>query len=598
MASSFSSSSDPMAQEDAPPTSTAASSNNPSALNQFGYAIDNIIGKATQSRELQAGHTTAGTKNTRMATAQSPARSKRGSPSDGSEDDGNGVFLPGSRHRKKKGGNRPPPQSSTSPSLVAPVGPSTSTAPCPLGVATSSQATVSGQNGSAHASQLATSTRYALSRFPFPPIIIRFNTLSAKSSVKKIQDELVAHGNSVHKAIITFLHGRASNVRCDLNEVDILLYVKDVTSFALLIDLANWPPVLCGEVFSFPSAPSCPPQLSIIIRNVDRSVDLVEMTDELKSAYPSTRIVTRLKNKFGNETDLLKVDLASPVERQSIIDAKKISLNHMRYFVGEYLAPASVLICSKCCGIGHFRKQCEDQHDTCKKCGQSCADIKAHQCSTPLSCKHCSGDHLANSLKCPVIRSFRAELTRKLLNKNESHNIPTTPSSWSGRAGTQAPLGTAPSIAPAVPFSWPPINTADASMSSKLDSLINGLASLQVTMSKVCDSNARLEGLVADQSSRVLRLEAVVSNLVIKSDVLETELTQCKSGCASHQTGAVLTASLAKQVILPMIEDLLLAMCRLNKDAAGKTLDADLQCRFERYRVQVSKAVEGKALSQ
>lgn len=278
-----------------------------------------------------------------------------------------------------------PQHSSVSPSLDAPAGhtTTTTTAPCPTSLNTPSQTTVPVQYGSKHPAQLATSTRYALSRFPFPLLIIRFNTLSAKTSVKKIQDELVAHGNSALHAKISFLHGRASNVRCDLNEVDILLYVKDVTSFALLLDHANWPPVLAGEMFSLPSPPSCPPQLAIIIRNVDMSVDLAELTVELKEGYPSTRNVIRLKNKFGNDTNLLKVDLASPAERQSIIDAKRISLNHMQYVVGEYLAPASVLICSKCCGLGHFREQCEDQHDTCKKCGQSCADIKVHNCSAP-----------------------------------------------------------------------------------------------------------------------------------------------------------------------------------------------------------------------
>ena len=463
---------------------------------------------------------------------------------------------------------------------------------------TAPRPSVTVQNASLHAAQLAASTRYALSRFPFPPVIIRFNTVAAKPALKKIQEELSAHLDSAHHSKVTFLHVRASTVRCNANELDILLYVKDAKSFGLLLDELNWPPTLVGEGFSFPSLPSIPPQLSLIIRNVDASANLEEITAELKSAYPSTRNVIRLKNKFGKCIDLVKVELSSSEERQALLDSKRFYVNHMSYVVGEYLAPANVLICSKCCGIGHFRKQCPDALDTCKKCGQACPAIKDHQCNAPLTCKHCGGDHLANSLKCPVIRAFRADLTRKLLNKNDTHVVAQDPSSWSSRASHTARHTPAPPIGPSSSCSWQPTNTPMASMSAKLDSLIVGLASLHDTLAKVCDSNARFEGFMVDQSNRVQILEEKVSLLQGKGNSIEAELAQCKVLCVSHQNGAVLTASLAKQVILPAIEVILLTLGRPSKNGSGRALDADLQCRLERYREQVTKAMEGKAHSQ
>ena len=125
--------------------------------------------------------------------------------------------------------------------------------------------------------------------------------------------------------------------------------------------------------------------------------------------------VTRMKNKFGNNIHMVKLELVSPTARQDLLDAKKLIVNYISYEITEFLAPANVLICSRCCGISHFRKQCTEQNETCKICGQAFPDLKSHECTAAPKCKHSNGDHLSNSLKCPVIKTFRAELTRKLL---------------------------------------------------------------------------------------------------------------------------------------------------------------------------------------
>ena len=568
-----------------------------------GHPSVNNIDNAPDSGENQPNAPSTHYSHSRAMADCSPARSKRGSPADATDDEGD--FQRVSHQRKKKGPVLPPRHSMSRETVVDAPGPptTTSSAAAPTNANLASLVTTTDPNVSAHASQLAASTRYALSRFPFPPVTLRFKSLAVKSGAKKIMEEISAHFSSAHLSKITFLHGRPSNVRCDLNETDLLLYAKDVTSFATLLDQYKWPPTLGGEEFSFPSSPSIPPQLAIIIRNVDASVDVADMLVALKESFPSTRNVIRLKNKFGNDTDRLKVELSSPVERQALLDGRRVALHHTMYSVGEYLAPASVLICSKCCGIGHFRRQCTETLDSCKKCGQSCPDMKAHQCSAAPSCKHCNGDHLSNSLKCPVIRSFRAELTRKLLNSNtntydyhETGPAPRGTSTFRAIPSTLLPVPSGSALASSRP--WPQDRRIEASMSTKLDSLINGLAKVHETLNKVCESNARFERFMVDQHERVRLLEHEVSNLQCKDEVLETELAQCKTTCAVHQKEVVLIASQTKKLILPIIDDVLLALGRLNKDSSGRTLDAELHCRFERYRAQVTKAVTGKSHSQ
>ncbi|CAF4189005.1 unnamed protein product, partial [Adineta steineri] len=111
------------------------------------------------------------------------------------------------------------------------------------------------------------SARYALTRFPFPPHIARFNSINV--SITHFKTEVIKHYKSDHNLNIEIISCRKSTIKCNNNEMDVLLYVKDSTSFAALLDHSKWPLMICGEQFIFPSVPSIPPQLSLIIKNVD-----------------------------------------------------------------------------------------------------------------------------------------------------------------------------------------------------------------------------------------------------------------------------------------------------------------------------------------
>ena len=226
--------------------------------------------------------------------------------------------------------------------------------------------------------RFSASARYALTRFPFPPVIVRFNI--KKISISLFKSDIIKHFKLNHDFDIEIVNCRLSSVKCSNNEVDVLLYVKDSYSFALLLDHSKWPSTICGEVFVFPSTPPIPPQLSLIIKNVDLRLDFDEFTKEIMNVNPHVKRVIRMKNKFGNCIKLVKLELTSPKARDELLKVKKLCINYMCYEVDEYLSPINVLICSKCCGLGHFRRQCTEQDETCKTCGQSSNDLKSHLC--------------------------------------------------------------------------------------------------------------------------------------------------------------------------------------------------------------------------
>ena len=317
-----------------------------------------------------------------------------------------------------------------------------------------------------------------------------------------------------------------------------------------------------------------------------------------------------MKNKFGNDIHLVKVELISAPVRESILEARRITCSHVSYSVAEYLAPANVLICSKCCGLGHFRKQCTEASETCRKCGQCFPEIKHHRCNSAISCKHCKGDHHANSMKCPVVRAFRADLTRKLLNKNNSHHsdngtlLPSSigiqypfPPRPPGNISTQ---GTAWNPPPPLLNPWMPRMSAtmDGGSSLQIENLISGLAKIHETLNRVCESNARLEAAIVDQNVRTRGIENEMILMNEKSTGLAEDLDGCKNVITSLSSTLDLSTKLTKQVTLPIVSDILLFLGSFNKDGVRRVLDVDVKSRFERYRIEVIKALEGNSLAK
>jgi hypothetical protein len=194
-----------------------------------------------------------------------------------------------------------------------------------------------------------------------------------------------------------------------------LIHVKETEAFALLLSKPNWLSNFAGLSFDITMTLSIQTQLSLLIRNVDLHIDFIELEREIKHQYSVVKNVIRLKNKFGNDCNLIKLELITVNSRTQLLSAKKLKMNHIVHDVTEFLAPINVLICSKCCGIEHFRKQCPDQLETCRTCSQQFHERSQHVCSNQTRCKHCSGDHSSNSNKCPVIKSFRSTLTRQML---------------------------------------------------------------------------------------------------------------------------------------------------------------------------------------
>ncbi|CAF1456150.1 unnamed protein product [Rotaria magnacalcarata] len=276
---------------------------------------------------------------------------------------------------------------------------------------------------------------------------------------------------------------------------------------------------------------------------------------------------------------MVKVELTSSSVRDELLNKKRIIVNYITYDIIEYLAPANVLICSTCMALGYFKKQCTQIKETCRTCGDQVEDMKNHKCSNVEKCVHCGRNHKSSSLKCPVVKSFRAELTRKilqidnqsspdsrLLNKNvifNSTNFPPPP----------APKSSTLLLNP---------------MMVKLDELINKLSKVKDRLDKFEAKHDKFEQFISDKNRND---ETIIQNMNDMSNnymILKKDVVQQNLFIERHE-------NLFCKLLIPMLEDVFTFISAKNQNQKGNPLDADLKCRINRYFIQMKKATEAKA---
>ena len=420
------------------------------------------------------------------------------------------------------------------------------------------------------------STRYAQTRYPFPPFVLRFKSRNVK--ITEVKEGLIDHCKKIHQMDVQILNCRTSISTLSNNESDILIYLKDVISFSFLLEETHWPNLLGNESYSFSSSPSIPPQLCLLIKNVGLNIDFDEFCDGVKTNYPRVKNIIRMKNKFQNDIKMVKLELTSSTVRDQLLRENRILINYISYDIVEYLAPANVLICSKCMGLGHFKKQCTQINETCRTCGEQVVDLKNRSCSQVEKCIHCQMNHKSSSLKCPVVKLFRAELTRKILSTNQpapNSNMFNQNYVYNSSNFPPPPAPKASSINP---------------MMNKLDELIGKMSEVKHHLANLETKHDKFEKFMVEKMQSDELVKENFNTLSKNHHDLKKDVVQHSLLIDRHE-------NMFTKLLIPMFEDLFSVIASQNQDKRGNPLDADLKCKLERYLVQVKKAREGKHFS-
>ncbi|CAF4631201.1 unnamed protein product, partial [Rotaria sp. Silwood2] len=410
--------------------------------------------------------------------------------------------------------------------------------------------------------------RFAQTRYPFPPFILRFPLVNVKE--QKVAEELCKYLNDNKQIHLELIGYRRSKLKCGLNESDILLFVKDSLSFSFLYDDNNWPTTLLGSSFTRPYPTSIPPQLSLMVKGVGLAIDFDNFILELKTKFTSLMNIIRIKNKEQQDTKLVKLEFSCPQEREDLLHCGKVFVSSLTFPVEEYLAQARVLICSKCCGIGHFRRQCQQNKETCKKCGQMCDDIKQHfivRTQIPR-CIHCGGGHMSNDMKCIKVKQFRADLTRRLLSTaaHASTSTVSNPNYHHNQADFPQ-LG-----APQRPYISSVQNGQKSDIVAKLDQMNDNILKLNETIEKLSMNSSRIEARVEQVIKSNEELSRQVVGLTMDNKIMKSRINE-------HE-------DLLKNILLPFCQDLI-KFCREKNTKQGRHNDEALHSHLELYSAQL-----------
>lgn len=252
--------------------------------------------------------------------------------------------------------------------------------------------------------------RFAVTRYPFPPFSLSFEH---STNEKTVVNEILQHFEQQHGTQLKLAGHRMKDKH------NLLLFVEDRVSFACLFDEQKWPATLLSKAYHRKLPSHLPPQFSIVLRNVPSDLPTIDLLTSVQKEFPQVVNAHRINSPNKLPTTFVRLDISRIEVIDELLKRKHIYIDGMRIATSQYLAPAKVLVCSKCFQIGHFRSQCKNTYDYCKACGLAVTDLKEHAnaCNKKLCCVRCKGDHESNDGRCPEIKSYRAALTKSLLAK-------------------------------------------------------------------------------------------------------------------------------------------------------------------------------------
>ncbi|CAF4549125.1 unnamed protein product [Didymodactylos carnosus] len=189
-------------------------------------------------------------------------------------------------------------------------------------------------------------------------------------------------------------------------------------------------------------------------------------------------------------------------------------------------------------------------------------------------------------MKCPVVKSFRTELTRNLLNNNNNRASP-----YSSTVNNNNIYQYNSSDFPQMPTRWLPSNS---SMISKLDELITGMSKVNEILGKMSETNKRFEQFITNKNEHDMKVISEIDHLKSNDRKLEKELVLVNAKIISHDNLIKQQDEMLKKLLLPILDGLLKLNNAMNIDNNGRVLDADCRSKFERYRAQVNNCREGR----
>ncbi|CAF4319506.1 unnamed protein product, partial [Adineta steineri] len=200
----------------------------------------------------------------------------------------------------------------------------------------------------------------------------------------------------------------------------------------------------------------------------------------------------------------------------------------------------------------------------------NCPDLRQHTCSNEIKCVHCGGSHASNSLRCAVVKDYRAALTKKLLSTNipanKNFNYVYDPALY---PSLQLPQGTT------LPSSY-------AASNQKIEELLSGMNEMKFMLNRLCSKENEFNDFMASKNKNdELMLEKI--ERIITNDKIT------KEACDNND-------KLIKRLILPTLDLISNFLVQTNPKATGNVV-TEFKSQIQIKRALIDQIISGKKVS-
>ncbi|CAF1124466.1 unnamed protein product [Didymodactylos carnosus] len=168
----------------------------------------------------------------------------------------------------------------------------------------------------------------------------------------------------------------------------------------------NMPQFLFGNDVNYStySPRSINKTFSIVLKNVDGTIDEKELLNDIQAIENEVTAIHRIKNAaLDKPTPLVRIDCGTETCRDRLLAIRKLVVSPFAFPIVEYIPPTKIIRCYKCQGLGHYAHNCLNQ----LKCSKCSGPHSIEKCvSTTVTCSNCGGDHRASYPGCKARLSY------------------------------------------------------------------------------------------------------------------------------------------------------------------------------------------------
>ena len=188
----------------------------------------------------------------------------------------------------------------------------------------------------------------------------------------------------------------------------------------------------------------------------------------------------------------------------------------------------------------------------------------------------------ANSLKCPVVKDYRAALTKRLLAVDRYSSQQTTkpPSTHYHYNAANSPA--------LPPTQQASINPATSDLEKKMDNLLKSSLETNQRLERIERKSEVFDAWMKERMLSDEKVAIVIDELKNKCDIAHAINTQHELKIARHE-------HLLTKLVLPCLDELSRYLSHLNVSlkSSGRVDDADFNSLINRIRVQIQKSSDG-----